>query len=346
MSLLRNSILVSDLHLTSNPRDEYRWGLFPWLRNQIQKYNSSRLFVLGDLTDSKDYHSSLLVNRLVDELAVVPIEVIILRGNHDGIDPDVPYFRFLNALPNIKFVYVPMYDGGVLFLPHSRDPQTDWNTAYTKQAMKEADFVLLHATVKGSRSETGFELDGVAPELLKPVQGKIYSGDVHVPQRLSLPLAHFEYIGAPYPIRFGDKFKGRAIVYKDGKRLDDLHYPTLKRVSATLLDVNEIANLGLRAGDQTKVKIELPRSELMNWEQYRRHVTQWCEENQVDLFGLELTVVTEVTRKNETVAVPAKHRTPQQQLEDFCEREKMEQELVEFGKMLLEECEGGNHEKI
>ena len=58
-------LLVSDLHLTDNPRDEYRWGIFGQIDSVIQTYQPSCLVILGDLTDKKDNHSSELVNRLL-----------------------------------------------------------------------------------------------------------------------------------------------------------------------------------------------------------------------------------------------------------------------------------------
>ena len=63
-----NILLLADLHLTTTSRDEYRWKLFPWLYEAIIKNTVKYLFILGDLTESKNYHSAQLVNRIVDEL--------------------------------------------------------------------------------------------------------------------------------------------------------------------------------------------------------------------------------------------------------------------------------------
>lgn len=53
MNILDSAIMISDLHLTDSPRDEYRWGLFPWLREQIKVYKIEHLLILGDITDRK-----------------------------------------------------------------------------------------------------------------------------------------------------------------------------------------------------------------------------------------------------------------------------------------------------
>ncbi|HWY34909.1 MAG TPA: hypothetical protein VNX68_09695, partial [Nitrosopumilaceae archaeon] len=59
-------LITSDLHLTDKDRDEYRWGLFPWLKQQIISYKPTTLLFLGDTTDAKDRHSAKLTNRIVD----------------------------------------------------------------------------------------------------------------------------------------------------------------------------------------------------------------------------------------------------------------------------------------
>ena len=334
MSLLSNSILVSDLHLTDHPRDEYRWGLFPWLREQIKRNNTERLFILGDLCDKKDYHSSLLVNRIVQELTSLNTEVLVLRGNHDGIDPDLPYFLFLNSIANVSFIWAPTFMEDTLLLPHSRDPETDWSNAYVQSAMKKAEFVLMHATITGAKSETEFELEGIPRELLASVQGKIYSGDVHVPQRLP-KMPYFEYVGAPYPIRFGDKFTGRMIRYSGGIRQDDLKYPCLHRWSVTVTSVKELNRFDTEIGDQMKIRVELPRSELMSWEQHRKAVMEWGEQRQIELCGLELTVFADAVARETTKT--DERFVPADQFREFCKREKMEPSLVEMGEFLMEE---------
>lgn len=47
-------LLTSDLHLTDRDRDEYRWGLFPWLKEQIAVYKPRILLLqLFDFFRSK-----------------------------------------------------------------------------------------------------------------------------------------------------------------------------------------------------------------------------------------------------------------------------------------------------
>jgi len=62
-------LITSDLHLTDRDRDEYRWGLFPWIAEQIDKHEVSTLLFLGD-TCNKGlglfYDSSLNLRKAAD----------------------------------------------------------------------------------------------------------------------------------------------------------------------------------------------------------------------------------------------------------------------------------------
>ena len=136
-------LITSDLHLTANYRDEYRWGLFPWLAEQCQKYSVKTLLILGDLTDAKDLHPAVLVNRIATELDTLSLwvdEIIILMGNHDWLKENEPFFSFLSMHPKIRFVSEPTVVGEALFLPYSNDPIKSWkNINFNKHP-----FVFMH----------------------------------------------------------------------------------------------------------------------------------------------------------------------------------------------------------
>src|SRR5882724_7118261 len=97
-------LLTSDLHLSDKPRDAYRFGLFPWLAKQQKAHNVDAIFILGDLTENKDRHSAKLVNQTIESLLTLRPPVYILRGNHDGIDPGSPFFKFVNSIEGIKLI--------------------------------------------------------------------------------------------------------------------------------------------------------------------------------------------------------------------------------------------------
>src|SRR5215831_509799 len=120
-----NLLITSDLHLSDRARDRYRFGLFKWLVKKQRKYNVDATFILGDVTDRKDNHSAALVNEIIDNLILLKPPVYILKGNHDFIDPDTPYFRFLSRLDGIKFISeptrLPDWGWGAAMIPHQPD---------------------------------------------------------------------------------------------------------------------------------------------------------------------------------------------------------------------------------
>src|SRR5215831_20234111 len=106
-TLASSILLVGDLHLTTAERDAYRWGVFGQLRKLIKEHAPKHLVLLGDLTNEKDRHPGELVNRIVQEITALrgftEMIVHIVRGNHDGVDPNWPYFAFLNQLDYVRF---------------------------------------------------------------------------------------------------------------------------------------------------------------------------------------------------------------------------------------------------
>lgn len=291
-----NLILTGDWHLTDNPNDEYRWGLFSYLRAQIAELDMGVkiLFILGDLTEKKDYHSAKLVNRLVAELVMTYraglTGIVILRGNHGGLG-EVEFFEFLKWFPYIQVHVKPVIERfgmtKIALLPHTRNPKEDWATI----EFSEAHYVFTHVTVSGAKSESDFSLGGDNnAEFLKTLKvglntglPRIYSGDVHVPQKIG----ELEYVGAPYPIRFGDRFKGRIIVLGNKGRTE-WHYPTIKKAKLQISSVEELNKAWLKKGDQLKVELVLPREDRHRWHQFKAEVSVWCDRKGVLLEGAEL----------------------------------------------------------
>ena len=103
-------IITSDLHMTDRLADEYRWPIFPWLKESAAKNQCIEVLLLGDITDAKDHHPSRLVNRLCEALFKLSEEftVIWLSGNHDFLGTaNEAFFRFLDSVDNIRFIKVP-----------------------------------------------------------------------------------------------------------------------------------------------------------------------------------------------------------------------------------------------
>lgn len=335
--MLRDALLTSDLHLTTAPMDTYRWDLFPWLAEQARRRRVRRLYVLGDLTDAKDHHPSLLVNQIVQALCGVKEhsgleQVVIVRGNHDGVDPEWPYFRFLNELPGVIFVHEPGFVGkGVLALPHSRDPEGEWDRYRNKPGAEE---ILMHATVQGAEAESGHRLDGgLSTRFLRQFKARrIWAGDVHVPQKRG-PV---EYVGAPYPVRFGDSFAPRVVYLNDRGAPEDLFPPTIRRLMLDVRGPNDLEKVKTKAGDQAKVRVRLERADYGLWHGYKKDVQRWAERRRVELASVELVPserAQEAAKRNVS-AIAAKN--PKQLFLQYCDAADVPEELRGTGKEMLE----------
>lgn len=250
-------LTTTDLHLNEKPIDEYRHHFVKRLKKWIEKYSVSHLLILGDLTEEKDRHSAILVNKIFDHISELAemCEVIILRGNHDYLIPSSPFFKSLGKLKRVRWINYPTVvkdlplPESVLFLPHTRSHYKDWQGV----SVRRHRFVFAHNTFRGAVAENGMEMDGIPRSTFFKTQ-KVYSGDIHVPQRLG-PIT---YVGAPYTIRFGDHFKPRVMLLdKKGRET----FLRCKGTSKVLLDLHpetELVEEDYRAGDILKISIHIP----------------------------------------------------------------------------------------
>lgn len=323
---------MSDLHLTSNPRDEYRFDLFPWLANQCQKLKVKNVYILGDLTDAKDYHPSTLVNNVVQAIMLLVEQaeleqLVILRGNHDGINPEWPYFRFLEELPKVSFICEPTRYGDMLFLPHSREPDKDWHK-YVSALFNDKLTVLAHMTVSGSESESGTTMaDGINAAYFKHTR-KTWAGDVHVPQKIG----KVEYIGAPYHIRFGDTFDPRCVHINNSGKTTDLHFESPRKIMVDVRGADYEASLVPKPGDHVKVRIHLSRSEYGTWKVKKKEIEEWAKKQKAELISVELSPI-----KEEGSILQRQHsvKSPTRLFSEFCAQTSLSKPLQKVGESML-----------
>ena len=230
-------LITTDLHLSDRTQDLHRFGIFKWLLKKQIEHNTDAILFLGDTTEKKDRHPASLVNRIVEELFKLRPPVYVLRGNHDGANPNSPYFKFLNCIEGLQFIVEPYFNEGLktAFIPHCAD-QTVFDAA-CKQMPSKPDYVTLHNTFTGARAETGATLTGLSAspiDLLKPRLG-VYSGNVHVPQRHG----KVTYVGAPYHCRFGDQFEPRVLLLKGGQETN-LHFDCPRKLTLTVTNAHNI----------------------------------------------------------------------------------------------------------
>lgn len=297
--MLLPSLLVSDLHLTANPADAYKWSLFPWLADVCVSHRVRTLLILGDLTDAKDYHPAQLTNQLVTALTDLKrsvdakleykpgLQIVILRGNHDYLKDGHTYFEFLNVLDGVQFIVKPtesMLDNGkaAFFLPHTRNPHAEWSGF----DLSHYELVFMHQTIKGAIASNGQAMDGEElPDL--SAAGKVYSGDIHVPQ----VIGQIEYVGSPYHVHFGDAFKPRAVLLDRKGKPTDLHFETISRIALKVDSLRQLKrSSGLNPGDQVKVTMTLTEAEKHDWLRIRRDALAWLKGHEVVVHGIKLEV--------------------------------------------------------
>lgn len=285
-------LIVTDLHLTDKEADEYRWQLFNWVASWYESSKDGRLVILGDLTDAKDHHSAKLVSRIIwnlNYLRDLGMEIFILKGNHDYIDPTLPFFGFLNLFQRIHYITDPevkIINGlSCLFLPHTRDPIGDWKRSQVVQHnSKKAKFVFMHQSVIGSVTSNGYKmLEGLQPNYFKRFFGRVISGDIHVPQKIG-PVT---YVGAPYSVRFNDHFAPRAIEISRTVRGGVFIGDTTPNIPGRwTLDISSVDEINAPEGFQVKVRVHL--DDIEQWPTYKAEVEAKCKQEGLILCSIQL----------------------------------------------------------
>lgn len=326
------ALITTDLHLTEHPDAEYRWGLFDWLNEQIDKYSVKSFRCLGDITDAKDNHSALLVNRVVQSFRSLNCkDKLIMAGNHDWLVRGQEFFRFMGNEPGMQFITEPTEDPDVqgptvLYLPHSKNPVREWS----RFSFDACDFVFMHQTIQGARASNGQMMDGESLPDYRAA-GRVYSGDIHVPQ----DVAGLTYIGAPYHVHFGDNYKPRVLLLdKDGKEVW-LRYPSPKRMMINAIDLRALREVDLSPGDQVKVTLTVNPAEKHEWSALRRDAIKILEERGALVKGLRMQVQ-EVTRRGvERVKHSGVSLAPDDLLARFVEREELGGTALDIGLELM-----------
>jgi hypothetical protein len=296
---------------------------------KLQKqHNVTATFILGDLTQEKDNHSAALVNRTIDEMTRLRPPVFILMGNHDGISPDNPFFKFTDYIDGFEYRSDPSFDSvrGVCFIPHCRTQQ-DFDRAVGVLKLHQAT-VMCHQTFDGAIAETGAKLSGLSTKALELSKPKlVLAGDVHKPQHQGI----VHYVGAPYHVRFGDNFEPRVLLI-DGTSTKDLHFDAPRK---WVVRTNKAYRLPdhVRRGDQVKVYLELGREEAVHWHHHRRAMLGLCRDMGLEVFGIDMKIQ-QVNGKAEGVE-GHQLKTPKEVMTAFCQHEGLKDGLRTTGFRLL-----------
>lgn len=316
------TLVTADLHLAENPRDAYRFKfLEETLPALIRDHDVTRVFVLGDLCEVKDHHRAPLVNRIVDGFAALTkdVDLYVLKGNHDYVAEDVPFYRFLQHLDRVKWINEPLAVklrglGDCLFLPHTKHLD-DW----VDYMFDSHDWFFCHQTFAGAK-DRGYVAEGEKA----PFTGnaKVISGDVHVPQKLG-PVT---YVGSPYLIDFGDSFDPRVLILND-EEMKSVSVPGPQKRLMTLSGLDPLGALSMKhpfagvlpqiqEGDVVKVKVELSDGRLSRAE-VRAAVTDWAHKAGVTLY--ETKIIAAAPQRTEKKAAQT-HRTDDELVRAYAKR--------------------------
>lgn len=341
-----STLITADIHLNEKPHDSYRWGLLDWIGKQVRDYDIENVLILGDATDSKDRHSSYLVNRFSDKLiglASCGCYIYILKGNHDYVNPDWPFFAFLDHMPNVYFIdqvwRTPLRIGhhskNCLFLPATNNYKEEWDQ-YIQEGFKGNDYIFAHATFQGALAENGTQLSGISPSIFKSFTGRIFSGDIHAAQKCG----RVEYIGAPYHTRFGDAYKSRCIFISNNEEEKDLYYPCPSKhviEIRTLNDLNKKCR-DFKPKDWVKVRVRLLRSEYPEWPSLKEKIKSFMLDARFELYGPELLALEAPAR----LALEAPNRSegkvdPIELVKQYGKENRISKEGLKLGIDLLKE---------
>jgi DNA repair exonuclease SbcCD nuclease subunit len=287
-------IITGDLHLSHNPRDDYRFGFMKWLEKYARKRKPDQIVIAGDLTEEKDRHPAELVNKVVDHVhALAQIApVIALEGNHDYKDEGHAFFAFLSRIPNTRWISKPTAIGDMLCLPHTNNYKRDWKHI----DLAAYDTRLCHQTFNGASVGFGRKLEGIPLDVL-PRNGVTLCGDIHVPQTMGKLI----YIGAPYHVDFGDDFASRIIEQTkgDGRSIDTSTLP--QKRAFTLEPVHARNALGkANPGDIVQITVEVETMD--GWNKIHEQIEGEAAFLQLRVWSVKPKVMKQATRRRHKVA--------------------------------------------
>jgi len=286
-------ILTADWHLTDKPEDEYRWQIFDVLGGILMK-QPQPVYILGDITDKGNKHSAVLVNRLIAELVRLTEEtgfnegrsVVILAGNHDA-PLATPYYldfiNYLSELAGVCYITEPMFADKIALFPWSPNPETDWKEILAKKPRA----VFMHQPVNGVVGENGMKLTDFAGVPVFPKGCKVYSGDIHTPQTVG----NIEYVGAPFHIKFGDRYKTRMLrLNSDFSIAEEISVRLMRRHLVEINSTDQLEIDDLRVGDQVKLRVFMSADKIAQWPVEQSIIKDWAKANGVTISSVEAIV--------------------------------------------------------
>ena len=310
-----DEFIISDLHLTESKDDDYKWDVFPWTLKVMEKEKIETLIIMGDILDKKDRHPSKLINRLISNLMLLVaegIEIKILMGNHDYIAESSPFLEFVNSFPMIEYITTVKEDGTTLWLPHTRTPMEDWKQ-YHDSNFEGFERIFMHQSIIGSKTSQFYTIEhGLPSTYFSTSAAQIFSGDIHIPQKIN----DVFYIGTPYPVHYGDHYKGCGVFIK-GTATERLFRDTIRKESLRITSVKDLKDYELKPDDRIKIDFTLEGDEVHKWAEYKQEIEEFCKENKIHIKSINL-------KKADTVPLDLENdfevskKTHEELFEEFC----------------------------
>lgn len=319
------SLITGDLHLSHNTRDEYRFEFMVWFATLASKRKPDRIIIAGDLTEEKDRHPSILVNRVVEHVNILAeiAPVVVVEGNHDYKDEGQAFFRFLSRIPNTRWIEKPTVLGDqLLCLPHTNNHKRDWRDI----DLEAYSTIVCHQTFNGANVGFGRSLDGIELDVL-PRGSTTFCGDVHVPQKMG----HVVYIGAPYHVDFGDDYKARVIMLDERgwSSIDTSKVPQKRAIRLSSQDL-EIEPGSCNARDVVEIKIDV--DDMSDWVKVRDHVAAQADKLELRVWAIKPVMTKRAVRRRHKVAdAQSDHAV----LEAFAKRHGLSDRTLAVGEKLL-----------
>lgn len=335
-----NYLLFTDPHFVDTPLESYRWDIFKVLEREAKQHDVNRIICLGDVTDRKDRHSGLLVNKLIEHFSDLKREtkadILILAGNHDKPLTGPYYWDFLNKI-GVRYLQEPCWENEVVYLPYTHNPLEDWKDVAFHTRLRA---IFMHQTVEGSLVENDYKVEGT-PGLLAylPTYIPIYSGDVHRPQQIR----NICYIGVPHPTRFSENWANRIILIKD----NDFSKPVdiwIDSIIRSIVDIEELDSIdpvlkGFQEKDQVKLRVKLSNQRLLEWPEYEQRIRTWCKEQKITLVSIEPLLIGDGLRSQSTDGKVDQIELlpPEQVVQMFATQEKLSEDLLKMGQECIKE---------
>jgi len=329
-------LLTADWHLTDKVEDEYRWHFVDWLTEYVRRNGVDRLWILGDITDRKDRHSSTLVNRVVHVLRTMthlcPEGVGIVVGNHDYVKGSVPFFKFLDGDGRLRVFdsRASVDDGRTLIVPHTSTWSEDWEAIAAPN--EPVDLCLFHQCLFGA-SVGGTKLEGADAGVFAclPDDAVIVGGDIHDPQRVGRAF----YAGAPYPVKFGDDYEPRVLLYmRDEGKVTSVKVESIRKISATVSSTADLDGLEISQGDQVKLNFTLRKSDLVGWDAIKQDARSAIQNKGGRLVSFAMNIRERRQVRQSGEIVPCKFGDA---LKEYCEAQNVDDDLFKAGRGYMDD---------